>query len=124
MKDPVIKFKGYSIQQLNYQKVDSKDVKPSSKLNLSCGISEDLEFGKIIITVEYINADLQITLTVDGLFDVKGVESKEFIEEFLTVNGTAIVYPYVRSIVSMVSSLDSNNAIILPTINTTNFSNK
>ncbi|PYF05631.1 protein-export chaperone SecB [Ureibacillus chungkukjangi] len=121
MKDPVIKFKGYSIQQMIYQKVDSKEGSPSSKLNLSCGISEDMKFGKIIITVEFINSEVQILLTVEGLFDVKGVESKESIEEFLTVNGTAIVYPYVRSIMSMVSSLDSNNAIILPTINTTNF---
>lgn len=126
MKEPVIRFKGYSIQELNYQKVDSaihRDDKPSSNLRLGCGISEDLKFGEVMITVEVENGDVKVLLTVNGLFDVDGVESKESVEEFLSINGTAIVYPYVRSIISMVSSLDSNKAIVLPTINTTNFAN-
>nr|WP_279384907.1 protein-export chaperone SecB [Lacticaseibacillus manihotivorans] len=37
----------------------------------------------------------------------------------LTVNGTAILFPYVRSTISMVTGLDSAQTVLLPTIRTT-----
>ncbi|EIP8075184.1 protein-export chaperone SecB [Enterococcus faecalis] len=44
-------------------------------------------------------------------------DDKEEILNFLGLNGSAILLPYVRAIVSMLTTLDSNQAIVLPTIN-------
>ncbi|HGJ3153524.1 hypothetical protein [Streptococcus pneumoniae] len=41
----------------------------------------------------------------------------ENITDILYVNGTAILYHYLRSIVSIVSAIDSSEAMLLPTIN-------
>lgn len=37
--------------------------------------------------------------------------------QYLGVNGTAILLPYLRAIVSMVTVLDKNEAIVFPTLN-------
>lgn len=69
-------------------------------------------------------------MELDGYFDINDNLFKEDdgsdrdiekVIEIFTVNGIAILYPYMRSIVSMVSGLDDSNRIILPTINLRNF---
>lgn len=40
------------------------------------------------------------------------------VEKNIRVNGTALLYPYVRSVISTLSSVDSESAILLPTLNT------
>ena len=49
------------------------------------------------------------------------INEKTEAKKHLSVNGTAILFPYLRSIVSILSSLDNSNAIVLPTINTHSF---
>ncbi|HEL2473864.1 TPA: protein-export chaperone SecB [Streptococcus suis] len=56
----------------------------------------------------------KLTATITGYFDLN---IEENIFEVLYVNGTAILYPYLRSIVSIVSAIDSSEAMLLPTIN-------
>ena len=56
----------------------------------------------------------KIKATITGFFDIN---TEENISDILYVNGTAILYPYLRSIVSVVSALDSSEAMVLPTIN-------
>ncbi|COF19187.1 protein-export chaperone SecB [Streptococcus pneumoniae] len=52
--------------------------------------------------------------TVIGYFEINIDEN---ITDILYVNGTAILYHYLRSIVSIVSAIDSSEAMLLPTIN-------
>ena len=128
--EPVIKFKGYSIEKLIFSKegidfnepleqIDGKAI----NLSIEQGISEDLKNARLKIIIKLVDEviNINIWLEVVGNFEINDINDPETIQDFLTVNGTAILYPYVRSIVSMVSSLDSENAIILPTINTSNF---
>lgn len=128
--EPVIKFRGYSIKKMVYSKEDidfneTLELIDGKAINLSIeqGISEDLKNAKLKIIIKLVDESisLNILLEVIGDFEINNINDLETIRDFLAVNGTAIVYPYVRSIVSMVSSLDSENAIILPTINTSNF---
>ncbi|CWD47058.1 hypothetical protein SPAR113_0669 [Streptococcus pneumoniae GA49447] len=55
-----------------------------------------------------------ISVTVIGYFEINIDEN---ITDILYVNGTAILYHYLRSIVSIVSAIDSSEAMLLPTIN-------
>lgn len=128
--EPVITFRGYSIEKLVFTKEemdfdeefgDQEDKDLS--LSLNYGVTEDLKEGKVELTVRIKNTmnDIKISLKVIGDFEINNLDDIEQIHQFLSVNGTAILYPYVRSIISMVSSLDSPDAILLPTINTSNF---
>ncbi|EDT98289.1 conserved hypothetical protein [Streptococcus pneumoniae MLV-016] len=56
----------------------------------------------------------KISVTVIGYFEINIDEN---ITDILYVNGTAILYLYLRSIVSIVSAIDSSEAMLLPTIN-------
>ncbi|HEV5605137.1 TPA: hypothetical protein VY797_001955 [Streptococcus pneumoniae] len=53
-------------------------------------------------------------VTVIGYFEINIDEN---ITDILYVNGTAILYLYLRSIVSIVSAIDSSEAMLLPIIN-------
>ncbi|HFM9738652.1 TPA: hypothetical protein ACJ8ZX_001286 [Streptococcus pneumoniae] len=55
-----------------------------------------------------------MSVTVIGYFEINIDEN---ITDILYVNGTAILYHYLRSIVSIVSAIDSSEAMLLPTIN-------
>ncbi|CJC54055.1 Uncharacterised protein [Streptococcus pneumoniae] len=56
----------------------------------------------------------KIFVTVIGYFEINIDEN---ITDILYVNGTAILYLYLRSIVSIVSAIDSSEAMLLPIIN-------
>lgn len=128
MSEPVIVFNGYEIQHYRFErkKQDNIEQKKEDPLSVSVesGTTDDLEQGRINIQVLYDLPEVAIDIKVSGYFDINVAEKSEKISEYLVVNGTAIVFPYVRSMVSMLSSLDSEKAIILPTINTTNFLEK
>lgn len=128
MNEPVIVFNGYEIQHYRFErkKKDNIEQKKEEPLSVSVesGTTDDLEHGRINIQVLYDLPEVAIDIKVSGYFDINVAEKPEKISEYLVVNGTAIIFPYVRSMVSMLSSLDSEKAIILPTINTTNLLEK
>lgn len=128
--EPVIEFKGYSIEKLVYTKEDLEleeetevENGTATRLSIECGVSDDLKDGKVALAIQLKNegSDIGIILEVSGQFKINNIDDIKEIQRFLSINGTAILYPYVRSIISMVSSLDSSEAIVLPTINTSNF---
>lgn len=131
--EPVIKFLGYSIEKLIYSKealefIEELDANNEQEMSLSLqqGITEDMKKAKLSLTLNLkdICKEIYISLQIIGNFEIMDIEDEEEINRFLAVNGTAIIYPYVRSVVSMISSLDANEAIILPTINTSSFADK
>ncbi|WP_429966842.1 hypothetical protein [Enterococcus sp. AZ058] len=132
MNKPIINFMRYSIEEYIYKKIDSKDSKREEKStspedNFSIGVTpamtSDFKHGKITVSIRYDLEPHNIKLSVSGYFELNEDYSEEEVERALVVNGTAIVFPYIRSMISMLSSLDSESAIILPTINTNNLLN-
>lgn len=118
---PVIEFKGYKIKQIIYMDLsDEKDLPNKIERKVHAGISEDKAKAVITLNVDVIDGKKKskISVELDGYFKVNNDQPLEKIKEYLSINGVAIVYPYLRSIVSMVTSLDSTSSIILPTIAT------
>ncbi|WP_262354570.1 hypothetical protein, partial [Streptococcus pneumoniae] len=72
--------------------------------------------GAVKLSVSLVDKDAmkKISVTVIGYFEINIDEN---ITDILYVNGTAILYHYLRSIVSIVSAIDSSEAMLLPTIN-------
>ena len=90
-------------------------------------MTDDLSSGLLTVEAKIKAKDKYIFIRLRAFFSIgqqlkeEGVQ--ENIERFLVINGTAIVFPYLRSTISMVSSLDSEDVIVLPTINTTTLFN-
>lgn len=121
MNKPVITFEKYEILSIDYKKYDENEIEDSSVFrDASMGISSDNESGKIEITVKVSDPlnSRTIGVKIRGYFIVNIDLDIDQIKLYLSQNGIAMLYPYVRSIISMVSSLDAETSILLPTINT------
>ena len=129
MKEPVIKFESYNIDKFIYSHnpIEDMDFKEDFNLDISPSLPEDLSTGLLTVEAKIKAKDKYIFIRLRAFFSIgqqlkeEGVQ--ENIERFLVINGTAIVFPYLRSTISMVSSLDSEDVIVLPTINTTTLFN-
>ncbi|CTC69122.1 hypothetical protein ERS070097_00746 [Streptococcus pneumoniae] len=80
------------------------------------GHTDDYSHGAVKLSVSLVDKDAmkKIFVTVIGYFEINIDEN---ITDILYVNGTAILYLYLRSIVSIVSAIDSSEAMLLPIIN-------
>ena len=118
-KKPVIEFEAYKIINIDYKVYDDvkdleKFAEDTSVLSAWVGINEEEEHAQIKLKAVVSDEDnlRSITVEVAGAFKIN---DKKDVKSHLTSNGTAILLPYLRSIVSMVSSFDNKNAILLPT---------
>ena len=60
----------------------------------------------------------------DVFYNMKHLSTDE-IKKMLIINGTAILYPYLRSIVSNITSIDTEgNTIIMPVVDLSDLLNK
>ncbi|MGO3116714.1 hypothetical protein [Enterococcus pseudoavium] len=134
-KEPIIKLQGYTIDDLHYTSLEDqvKSVPDGFKLTPSIGMTKDLGSGKITLDVSLkLKGDQKkldpkvVTVRVTAFFDIsEDLTDEDAVGQALIVNGTAIVFPYIRSIVSMVTGLDSEQTVLLPTIATSKlFSDK
>ena len=125
---PVIEFRNYKITKINYRSADNiSELDPfkenDRKISLSVGLTEEKDNARLIVATTIIDEEnLRVAeIEVTGYFDINPEVSEEDIEGYLVQNGTAILFPYMRATVSFITSLDNEKAVILPTINTTNF---
>jgi len=119
MNKPVISLEKYEVDTISFtRKLTNDDLEnaESFEVNFDGGFTEDKKHGKVTITAKCIDkvALRKVKVTVSGYFLISETEN---FEEFLIVNGSAIIFPYVRSILSMVSSFDSETALLIPTVN-------
>lgn len=118
MEKPVIFLQKYELEEIIMSRnVTESDLeKDILNLDAKVALTEDKKQGavKLIVSLADRVHKKKIKATITGFFDIN---TEENISDILYVNGTAILYPYLRSIVSVVSALDSSEAMVLPTIN-------
>ena len=118
MNKPVINLQRYEVDELLISReLTERDFDEETfDLDANVGIAPDKAHGIIKLNVSLIDKDIKKKLlaTITGYFEIN---IEENIIDVLFVNGTAILYPYLRSIVSIVSAIDSSEAMLLPTIN-------
>ena len=122
---PVIELEGYRITSVDFTGYDTleelEELHLSSwKISASVTIDSEIENARLQLGTIVVDEDNLRTIEVEltGYFIIN---EKTEAKKHLSVNGTAILFPYLRSIVSILSSLDNSNAIVLPTINTHSF---
>ena len=100
--------------------VDLSDDERTLNLDLNIGTTESKKEGRVVLSSKILDTENRRELFVKlaGYFDINIDKiGDEDPNKFLAINGTSIIYPYLRSFVSMLSSLDSKEAIVLPTVN-------
>ncbi|MBL1225355.1 protein-export chaperone SecB [Enterococcus sp. BWR-S5] len=118
-----IEFQGYRIEKIEYDhKMDGEDTSITSNYfdpQVELRFDEDFKEGLVILSVTLNEKDERhFFLQLAGFFVVTSEEvDQEQAKELLALNGTTILMPYARSIISMITSLDSPRALVMPTVN-------
>jgi preprotein translocase subunit SecB len=68
--------------------------------------------------LELVDAELQfdVKMVSVGIFEYD-VEDEDVLLNFLSINGPAIIFPYIRSFISSMTALSGFDTITLPTLN-------
>lgn len=127
MADPVIKLMSYRISNIEYHQYDSKEEMDSldkeikkSDINMNYGVDKKSNTGKILMTAHIFNKEQKkvVDIGVTGFFkfreDIGDFEDKQ---KYLMMNGSAMLYPYLRTTVSMIMAMDNPMTTILPSLN-------
>lgn len=114
---PVIKFEGYEVTEIL---LEPNDMQKSDELNFEIKkmVREDLKHAILVLRVEINYRENKfLRVEIQGGFSTElNLEAEEF-DNFISINGVSILFPYIRSTVSMITSLDSGESVLLPTIN-------
>lgn len=116
----VIQFLGYRVDKMNF--ATKSDVADASEpiglepvFNRSiCKVNNDEYEVKIGIELKQDNLPFEAELLLSGKF--KCDESVDA-DKAMKVNAVAILYPYVRSTFSLMTTLGNISPVVLPTIN-------
>ena len=120
--EPVLQFEGYQIEKIIYEKNIETPDENNINVEVSTGLNSEKDRGKVELSIHVLesNENRKLEISLVGFFTFSNVDDDKK-TEILAINGPAILYPYIRSVASMVTSQDSSPAIILPTVNTINF---
>lgn len=123
----ILQFKDYKVMEMAFRADLSADLEsekaitPEFKVNIH---TEDDDIKKAIIEIELVIGeefnldDVYVRVVVAGFFEMKTeIQDKDVIFSHYEINGVSILFPYVRSIVSDLTSKGSDQPIILPTMN-------
>lgn len=120
-KANVLHFLGYTVDELTFKlkPVDTVDTEKSIELlpKLSRKIEKtNDENYSISIGVTLDQEDLPFTAQVSmtGRFLLQGIKNPE---QTMKVNAAAILYPYVRAAISMLTTLANVPPVVLPPVN-------
>lgn len=95
---------------------DSFEIKPQAVINREKGqfhINIDIEINDS-------ENSFSLKMFAVGVFEFE-VEKEEYLLNFMSINGPAIIFPYIRSFVSSFTSLSGFDTITLPTLNLSGF---
>lgn len=120
MNNSQVEFKGYSISKLEMKKIEKlknkKEENFEIKIEYFQNIKDKLSY-KLVMKLKIVTKKQEISMDLEGYFKFGNTFDQQLVEEFLRINGSMILYPYCRAIVSSITNLDSDDSVILPVIN-------
>lgn len=125
-----INFDNYLVKEINFLTNDNFVPRDniSIELDFDNNINIDFELKKatidlsILIFKDYIeeNYPFYLKIAIASLFSFQSDLGEDEIKNLLEINGVAITFPYLRSLVTFVTANSGFQPLILPTINITN----
>lgn len=117
----VASFQGYSIRDTEYHKSlknlgnvlsDEDSLEVSSDIH----VTPDMKQAKLQLKVLCHAPNAEMNLELWGYFTLTTKLERNEITDYLGLNGVALLLPYARSIISMISVLDGKDALLMPTV--------
>lgn len=122
----IMEFKSFRLMNVELDTKNSDNSKNNTKLRVNAGTTDINEDGEAQLEIEINVEEIEkgysrtIKIIVLGIFNFPNMQdSNDYdFEYLLKVNGTAILMPYIRSLISSLTSFDdSTEHILLPAIN-------
>ena len=123
-KSNYLEFKGYEVIKINMSKISKPEKENDNNIGFMFKIipNNKNNFNKAnIIQGVKINATeefpYEIEVVLKGNFELENCETDEEKMKFIITNASAILFPYIRATVSLISSQLEYEKILLPVIN-------
>ncbi|TDG71134.1 protein-export chaperone SecB [Secundilactobacillus malefermentans] len=120
----VIEFKSYKVKKINFEEnisfVEQEKIrlKPEFHVIVS-NLEGNVSLVGLSVTLD-VNSPFKLEVAIEGKFKYTVEDDKDSVgaEQLLSTNAVAILFPYLRSVVSSVTMLSNNMpTLILPTMN-------
>jgi len=113
-----LNFVNFVVPKFKFDKQLIEEEGNSFEINPQAVISKKNKQFHINIDLEIKDADNDFILKMVsvGIFDYDTKDEKTLLN-FMSINGPAIIFPYIRSFVSSFTSLSGFDTITLPTLN-------
>ena len=116
-----VEFQKYQIHKLVFQRQEKAEILVADKgknLEVSSMIktTPDNKNARVELTTVYHGKREELYLELCGYFTLTTKLERNEITDYLGLNGVALLLPYARSIISMVSVLDGKDALLMPTV--------
>ncbi|UIF28561.1 protein-export chaperone SecB [Levilactobacillus brevis] len=124
----VLKFIKYNVQNMTYQRNENyHQTRSEIKMNPQVSRKIDIDENRINVTLSIVvgsleneNIPFKTSCAITGVFDYQPEEDNTDagLDQLVRVNAVAILYPYVRSIITMLTTTSNEYpGYIMPTIN-------
>lgn len=124
----VIRFHGFDVEKISYSKnkgftsEEDFDLEPQFLLKLTHQEENKNKFNIILgvrVGIQEDNFPYKAQVGIRGYYELIDPvhTSEEENTRFLLTNGSAILFPYLRSILTDITAKSNHNPIILPTLN-------
>ncbi len=128
-KSEFLKYNGYKIIKMSLD-YDNKNDSESDGLNIFYKVKEeDKDFNKVTVYQGILispskDFPYKLEVVIKGKFEFSKVISFEDKKNMILTNIPAIQYPYLRALISLISSQTDYEKILLPTMNFSEFLKK
>ena len=118
-----IPIKNIFITELSFQRAPevSTSLKYSFKDQIGSSVDEDKKTAQVNLKLELSETtrkEVTLTCCMIGLFDITEKDEMPIsLDEFLSINAPALVFPYLRETVTNITLHSGINPIFIPTIN-------
>lgn len=128
MNKGIIKFYGYKIERMIYSRVKEYkvddgliDLSPEFLISLIFNKDNPQKCNVIIgVRIGYLNdkTPFKSDVILRGYYETEEkISSKEELIKLFLINGSAILFPYLRSVLTDITSKSDHTPVILPTFN-------
>ncbi|WP_422484772.1 protein-export chaperone SecB [Gudongella sp. DL1XJH-153] len=129
MKEGIIKFQGYCVEEINYvrnndfnENTNNVEMIPQFLIKVAVDKKNPYKYNIIIGTrlgfSDNENLPFRVSVVVRGFYEAneENIDEDE-LENIYLVNSSSILFPYLRSILTDATSKSDHEPVILPTIN-------
>lgn len=115
-------FRNFVVPKFLFEKIEINPQDELFEISPQAIISYKERQFHININVDIVNNkdSFAIKMLGVGIFEFEDIED-EILRTFISVNGPAIIFPYIRAFISSYTALSGFDTVTLPTLNLTSY---